>query len=165
MKKTIISVSILFLLACTCWADYYSRISGGGTGMDLFDYGGWDTLSVFWEGTGTYQGMDYHQTLLNRAWANVQTGQTGTGLWGTTVVEETAPQKRPGPMGSSNAWTTDAFTISAGDSGLNPGDSVQVRFYAGLSGRIVLHGTANHSSCLDYEAKLWKGSTLLAKLD
>jgi hypothetical protein len=121
---------------------------------------------VSWEDTGTYSGSDWDQVLVNRAWADVGSGRLGAGLWGTTIVSQGAPSARLGPYGTANAWTIDYFTISAGNSGLQQGDPVQVVFFAELNGRIVLNGTPSGSHQTDCTAQLSKsGVGILAELD
>ncbi|MHC4084450.1 MAG: C25 family cysteine peptidase [Planctomycetota bacterium] len=155
----------LFLLASASLADYYSQVSGHGTGIDAYNYGNWGTLSLSWEDTGYYDGIDSDQILVNKTWANVGTGRSGAGLWGTTDVNTNAPQKRLGPYGTANAWIMDYFTIADGQSGLNQGDPVQILFFTELNGRVVLHGTPSGSNQTSYNAQLWKGASILAELD
>jgi hypothetical protein len=155
----------LLLPAVAGMANYFSQISGHGTGIDAYTYGGFGTLSLSWEDTGSYVGFDYDQILVNKTWANVGKGRMGAGLWGTTAVSANAPQKRPGPYGTANAWITDYFTISAGQSGLQQGDPVQILFFAELDGRVVLYGTPSGSHQTSYKAQLKSGSGIFAELD
>ena len=128
VHKTFLGMVVLSLLlpAGASVADYFSQISGHGTGIDAYTYGGPGTLSLSWEDTGYYDGTDFDQILVNKTWANVGTGRSGAGLWGTTIVSSSAPQRRSGPYGTANAWIIDYFTIAAGQSGLNQGDPVQI---------------------------------------
>ena len=155
----------LLLPASASMANYFSQVSGHGTGIDAYTYGDWGTLSLSWEDTGSYDGFDFDQILVNKTWANVGTGWSGAGLWGTTIVSSSAPQRRLGPYGTANAWIIDYFTIAAGQSGLKQGDPVQILFFAELNGGVVLHGTPSGSHQTDYKAQLWKGSNILAELD
>jgi hypothetical protein len=144
---------------------YYCQISGQGTVIDSYIYGGWGTLSTDYEDTGTLEETDYHQTLVNRAWANVGTGCTGTGIWGTTEVSQQAQSPMLGPRGGATAVIEDYLLITAGSSGLPNGTAVQVYFFAELNGCIELHGNPSAGSGLSYHAQLRRASTVLAELD
>jgi hypothetical protein len=155
----------LLLPVSASLADYFTQVSGHGTGIDAYTYGGFGTLSLSWEDNGRYDGFDFDQILVNKAWANVGKGRMGAGLWGTTIVSPDAPQRRGGPIGTANAWTVDYFTIAPGQSGLNQGDPVQILFFTELNGRIVLYGIPSGAHQTSYKAQLWKGSTFLSELD
>jgi hypothetical protein len=147
------------------FGDYYCQISGQGTVIDSYTYGGWGTLCTDYEDTGTLEEKDYHQTLVNRAWANVGTGCTGAGIWATTEVSKQAQSPMPGPEGGATAMIEDYFLITAGSSGLPNGTAVQVYFFAELNGCIELHGNPSAGSGLSYHAQLRRASTVLAELD
>jgi hypothetical protein len=157
----------LLLQASASVADYWTQISGHGTGIDAYNYGGWGTLSLSWEDTGYYDGTDFDQILVNRTWANVGTGRMGAGLWGTTIVSSSAPQRRSGPYGTADTRIIDYFTVGAGQSGLQQGDPVQILFFAEVNGRIVLHGSPSGGSGTYYRAQLWRKFPygILAELD
>jgi hypothetical protein len=155
----------LVVFVANGFGDYYCQISGQGTGIDSYTYGGWGTLSTDYEDTGTLEETDYHQTLINRAWANVRTGCTGTGIWGTTEVSQKAQSPMPGPNGGARAIIEDYFLITAGSSGLPNGTAVQVYFFAELNGSIELHGNPSAGSGLSYNAQLRRASKVLAELD
>ena len=167
--KRVISISsivLMHLLVSTyALGDYTAEISGNGTGISSYSFGGLGTLSTDYEDTGTLEDTDYDQTLVNRAWSNVGTGCTGTGIWGTTEVSQQAQSPRPGPYGQAMAETEDRFLVTAGSSGLPNGSPVQVYFFAELNGSIELHGNPSAGSRLRYRAQLRRASTVLTELD
>ena len=168
LSTVLISLLITLILAGNnAWADYWTQVSGHGTGIDAYNYGGWGTLSLSHEDTGYYDGTDFDQILVNKTWANVGTGRMGAGLWGTTIVSPDAPQRRSGPYGTADTRIIDYFTVAAGQSGLQQGDPVQILFFAEVNGRIVLHGNPSGGSSTSYSAQLWRKFPygILAELD
>ncbi|MHC4213134.1 MAG: C25 family cysteine peptidase [Planctomycetota bacterium] len=146
-------------------ANYWTQVSGHGTGIDSYNISGWGITSLSHEDTGYYDGTDYDQILVNKTWANVATGRMGGGLWGTAIVNPSAPQRRPGPYGTADTRIIDIFTIGPGTSGLQNGEPVQILFFAEINGWFKLLGNPSGGSSTSYRAQLWRPPSILEELD